>query len=225
MNRIYLVRHGENYANITKEFSYKSVDYDLTDKGRTQAEQTAQYFKGTKISGIYSSPLKRAVQTAEYISRESNKKVEIVEYFRELNVGDLEKSKPDKNSWDIYFSVTNDWYEGMKTRTFPNGEDYQTLLTRFYAGLEYIIKNRDNENIIVVGHGGIFTAGLLDLCSIKDRKEFAARQNHNCSISEILLDKKNNNLEGTLVRWADNSHLYGEAANFLNGLPERQAHT
>ena len=37
MNRIYLVRHGENTANLTKEFSHRRVDYSLTPKGILQA--------------------------------------------------------------------------------------------------------------------------------------------------------------------------------------------
>jgi broad specificity phosphatase PhoE len=44
MTTLYLVRHGENLANITKEFSYRAVDYPLTPKGILQAEQTAEYF-------------------------------------------------------------------------------------------------------------------------------------------------------------------------------------
>ena len=60
-NTIYLVRHGENLANITKEFSHRLVDYSLTPKGIIQAEQTAAYFRDFHIDEIYSSPLKRAV--------------------------------------------------------------------------------------------------------------------------------------------------------------------
>ncbi|MCK9171236.1 MAG: histidine phosphatase family protein [Treponema sp.] len=216
MNRIYLVRHGENYANISKEFSYKSVDYDLTEKGRLQAEQTALYFRQIQVNYLYSSPLKRALQTAEYIAEVINRNIETVEYFRELNVGDLEKSKPDKKSWDIYFKVMDDWFNGKKNSTFPNGENYKTLLERFYAGLEYVTKEKDNENIVVVGHAGIFLAGILELCSIKNKKEFVSRRNNNCSISEITLKKKKNKLTAELIRWADDSHLSGEAAEFIN---------
>ena len=41
MNHLYLVRHGENVANLTKEFSCCKVDYSLTAKGVLQAQQTA----------------------------------------------------------------------------------------------------------------------------------------------------------------------------------------
>ena len=102
MNKVYLVRHGENLANITKEFSYKLVDYALTEKGRVQAQQTADYLASQNIDEIFSSPLKRATQTAEYIAKKLNKQYEIIEQFREVNVGKLEKKAPDKNSWDIY---------------------------------------------------------------------------------------------------------------------------
>ena len=72
MTVLFLVRHGENVANITKEFSHRLVDYDLTDKGRLQASQTADYFrslsKNVSIDAMYSSPLKRAMQTADIVS-------------------------------------------------------------------------------------------------------------------------------------------------------------
>ena len=67
LNRLYLVRHGENMANLTKEFSYRHVDYSLTPKGVLQAQQTAAYFTDKHIHEIYTSPLKRAVETADII--------------------------------------------------------------------------------------------------------------------------------------------------------------
>ncbi len=63
--RIYLVRHGENLANITKEFSYRTVDYPLTSKGALQAEQTAERFIGQGIGAIYASPLLRASDSGD----------------------------------------------------------------------------------------------------------------------------------------------------------------
>jgi len=60
-NRLYLVRHGENLANLTKEFSYRQVDYSLTPKRVLQAQQTAACFTDKNIHEIYASPLKRAV--------------------------------------------------------------------------------------------------------------------------------------------------------------------
>ena len=60
MTHLYLIRHGENLANLTKEFSYRKVDYSLTPKGKLQAEQTARTLQDRGIAAVYSSPLRRA---------------------------------------------------------------------------------------------------------------------------------------------------------------------
>src|SRR5438046_2904114 len=93
-NTLYLIRHGENPANLTKEFSYKLVDYSLTTKGRVQAEQTALFFRDKHIDEIYSSPLRRAKETADIISEELHVPVTVMEQFREINIGDLEGKPP-----------------------------------------------------------------------------------------------------------------------------------
>ncbi len=82
MNTIYLIRHGENKANLTREFSCKKVDYPLTPKGIIQAQQTAEYFRDKHIDEIYASPLKRARETAEIIAEALGLKVVVMEQFR-----------------------------------------------------------------------------------------------------------------------------------------------
>src|SRR5258707_14895533 len=98
-NTLYLVRHGENPANITKEFSYKLVDYSLTPKGVLQAEQTAAFFQSIPLDAAYASPLKRARETAEIIARPQGLPVTLLEEFREVNVGKLELKPPTEENW------------------------------------------------------------------------------------------------------------------------------
>ncbi len=222
MTKVYLVRHGENLANITKQFSYKKIDYGLTEKGVQQSIQTADYFMNIKIDAIYSSPLKRAIQTSSYIAEKKEIKTVILENFREINVGDLEYALPNEENWNLYYTIIEDWYSGNKENKFPNGENYSELLSRFIEGFKVITNYSDGGTIILVGHGGIFTAGIIELCSITDKKEFGFRQNHNCSISEINIKNNNGILDFELIRWADFTHLSGSAANFINGLPEKK---
>ena len=59
-NRLYLLRHGENPANLSKVFSNRHVDHPLTEKGILQAQQTADYFVGQELQAICTSPLKRS---------------------------------------------------------------------------------------------------------------------------------------------------------------------
>lgn len=219
VRKLYLVRHGENRANITKEFSHRKVDYDLTERGRLQSLQTAEYFRSIPVDRIYASPLKRARQTAAYIAEAKGLPVGVIEEFRELDVGDLEGRAPDQAAWETYFRVTRDWYEGRLDSAFPNGEDGRELCRRFRAGLRKALSDESAPSVVVVGHGGIFTAGVLELCAIRDRLEFAARENGNCSVSELAVSEEGGELKAELLSWAYCGQLSGEAARLCSGLP------
>lgn len=220
MNRIFLVRHGENIANLTKEFSSRKVDYSLTPRGLLQAQQTAQYFTGKDIQAIYTSPLKRAVETAEIIASGSKLTPVVVEELREIDVGELEEPPPTAEKWALHNQIILRWFTGDLAARFPSGDDYYSLWSRMQAGLEQAVANRDGENIILVGHSGIFTATLKKICPAVDLQWLRTTQNHNCSIGEVLVNCANGSLTGELVRWSDVSHLSGEATQFVYGIPD-----
>lgn len=220
MNRLYLVRHGENKANLTKEFSYKLVDYSLTDKGVEQAKQTATYFADKHIQEIYASPLKRAIETAEIIAAQVALPVVVMENLREVNVGALEGQPVSAENWAVYQQIFDDWFEGKLTTRFPEGEDYDTLWARMQAGLKQIVARKANKNIVVVGHGGIFTVTLKDLCPNVDPNALRQGPNHNCSITEIMTMLRGERLEAELIFWASYAHLHGTAADLVAGTPQ-----
>lgn len=222
MNRLYLVRHGENRANITKEFSHKRVDYPLTPKGRLQAQQTAAYFADKDIHEIYSSPLKRAVETAEIIAARINLDVTVVENFREVNVGLLEGQPPSAEIWAHHDAIIEAWFDGKPEAAFPGGENYFTLWERMQSGIAHIVTGKTSQNIIIVGHGGIFTFTLKDLCRNIDPHWLFKATNANCSITEVLVEQHDESLVGELITWASWAHLHGPAAELIPGTPREQ---
>src|SRR6478609_932373 len=117
MNTIYLVRHGENPANILREFSYRTVDYSLTPRGVAQARQAAAFFRARPVDAIYSSPLKRARETAEEIAAALDLPIAVLEELREINVGDLEGQSTDEN-WVLHDAIVADWERGNVERMF-----------------------------------------------------------------------------------------------------------
>jgi broad specificity phosphatase PhoE len=221
-NRLYLVRHGENVANLTKEFSYRQVDYSLTAKGVLQAQQTAAYFTDKNIHEIYASPLKRAVETADILARVLHVPVVMLEHFREVNVGTLEGQPVKAEHWDLYHRIFADWFAGKGATTFPGGESYDMLWARMRAGLQRVLAYKAGHNMIIVGHGGLFTATLQDMCPGSDVAWLRQRPNHNGSITEILAVWRDRTVEGELVHWASSAHLHGEAADVVPGVPERR---
>lgn len=221
MNHLYLVRHGENLANLTLEFSHRKVDYSLTPKGRLQARQTAEYFHDKGIQAIYTSPLKRASETAQIIGEAVGLPVEVVEHFREVNVGELEGQKPTRALWAQHDTVVNAWNNGHPEACFPGGEDYPTLLNRIRAGLDEVLTGKDNQNLIIVGHGGMFTFTLRDLCQGMDDISRLDIGMPNCSITELLASLHEGVLRAELVRLSSVDHLNGEAADLALGAYEK----
>ena len=219
MNTLYLVRHGENFANITKQFSHRVIDLNLTEKGEMQAKQTGMHFKNVHIDELYSSPLIRAKQTADEISKNTNLKYVIVENLRELNVGALETSPAGQSEWQLHNEILSSWVNGDMTKSFPEGENGFSLCGRFKEALYNIFFGKENKAIAVVGHAGIFTYGMINLCCQEDVNIIKQTENNNCSISTFKIEAKNNMLKCKLIKWADVTHLYGDAANFVSAVP------
>jgi probable phosphoglycerate mutase len=219
MNRIYLVRHGENTANLTKEFSHRLVDYSLTPKGIVQAQQTAEFFKDKQIDAIYTSPLKRSFETAAIIGQALGLEPVVVEEFHEVNVGLMETWAPSAESWAEHDRIVRAWFGGQPELAFPEGEDYHGLVRRMRAGLDIALDGCEDNNMVIVGHGGIFTFTITDLCPEADLGALIRAPSHNCSITEIQLDRVHGRLQGVLRSWAASGHLSGEAAMFVAGHP------
>ena len=219
-NTLYLVRHGENLANITKEFSYKLVDYPLTPKGMVQAEQTAEFFRSLPIDAVYASPLKRARETAEIIARPRGLPVTLVEEFREVNVGDLELSPPTEEAWKLHDQVVGEWIKGNMAARFPGGENYFELIERSRRGLLEVTRGRSGQRIIVAAHGGILTGIVHNVCSDASN-DLSHSGMHNCAITEIELTTRGDEIiAGSLRDWACTTHLSGEAAELVSSVLE-----
>ncbi|HEY7021185.1 MAG TPA: histidine phosphatase family protein [Ktedonobacterales bacterium] len=220
MTKLYLVRHGENLANITKEFSYRAVDYPLTPKGVLQAEQTAEYFADRSIDAIYASPLLRARQTAEILTRRIAVPVHLRLELREINVGSLEGASTPEN-WALYHRISAAWYAGQAEVAFPDGEDLHMVEVRFLACLGEIVSAHPNSAVVVVGHGGVYTACIALLCPKLDLPTLLAQPNHNCSITEVEAALTyEGQVQGVLRAWASYSHLHGVAAEVVSALPD-----
>jgi len=219
--RLYLVRHGENRANLTKEFSSRKVDYPLTIKGQLQARQTAEFFVGKDIAAVYTSPLKRAQETAEVISGRLGIQAIVKENYREVDVGEMEGRPPNAADWALHDQILWGWMNGSPERLFPGGDNYWSLWDRFYQGMLQVANDHPGQNVIIVAHGGIFFTCLPRLCPEVTPEWLWEQTNPNCSVSEILVGQEDGDghLSGKLVTWASCTHLSGEAADFVSAYP------
>jgi len=86
---IYFVRHGQTIWNVEKRFQGLS-DSPLTELGITQAKLLGKKLKDIKFDKFYSTSLKRANDTANYIKGDRDQEVEIFDDFIEISMGDME---------------------------------------------------------------------------------------------------------------------------------------
>lgn len=218
MTTIYWVRHGENRANLTKEFSHRLVDYPLTAKGRLQAEQTGEYFRTRPVQVVYASPLRRAVETAEAIARPLGLPVQVIEDFREVNVGDLEARPVSVEAWAENERIFRAWLEGDLGARFPGGEDYYELQERMQRGYRFVLEESRGQQVVIVAHGGNFISTLRFFCPDVDLFWLLSQESHNCSISCLDMELRRGKVTGRLIDWAYSGHLSGAAAELVSGI-------
>jgi len=178
-----------------------------------------EYLAGTHVDGIFCSPMKRAHETAQIIASQIPMEVTLMPEFQEANVGDLEGRGVTDQNWEIYHSVTNQWYAGNSRASFPGGEDYVSVWERTRKGYLKALQNRDNNNLVIVGHGCIFTATLKEFIPGLEIHWLQNAVLYNCAITELEMDIVNGELKGRIVNWSDNHHLSGDALTTLPAIP------
>jgi len=160
--KLYFVRHGESEANLLNEFSNRGCKHGLTCKGRQQSTKLAQKLKEFPVAILFSSPLLRAIQTADILANELDVPYEINDALREYDCGILE-GKSDEASWDIYNAVFNDWIQHRHWENrIEHGESFLDIKERFVPFVKCLVEKYHNssDGIILVGHGGLYRCML-----------------------------------------------------------------
>jgi broad specificity phosphatase PhoE len=205
--RLYLVRHGQSVANVTWQFSYKRYDPPLTELGVQQAEATADHLRTLRIDAVYSSPMLRAIQTAEVFTAALGLDYAVLEDLREVNVGDLEDGGSTEEDWAIHRQIHEAWAGGNLDAAFPGGEDYHGLAGRALRAFAQIVAERPGQASLVVAHGAIFTAAVDALCPAVSMAEIMKLPNGNCGITTVDVATDGARLIGTLGGWASRDHI------------------
>lgn len=199
--KVFLVRHGETEWNRLGKFQ-GCQDIDLSTEGIVQAKYLTKRLD-TNFDYIYTSPLKRAVQTADIIA--ASKKIEpmIASELREINFGDWEglTLKDISSQFQAEFNIwRNDKLEGPMC-----GGDLsiKNASTRSKNAIKEIATKHKGKSILIVAHGGIIKAGLIGLFDWNMTMYHKIKLG-NTSICEIDFDF---DLNPTIVTINDTSHL------------------
>ena len=165
---IYFVRHGQTIWNVEKRFQGLS-DSPLTELGITQAKLLGEKLKDIKFDKFYSTSLKRANDTANYIKGNRKQEVEIFDDFVEISMGDMEGIQQEEFKKLFPEQVKNFFFNQLEYNPSSfKGESFLEVRERVAKGLEKFIKlNQDYERVLVVSHGATLKT-LLHYISGKD---------------------------------------------------------
>ena len=165
---IYFVRHGQTVWNVEKRFQGLS-DSPLTELGITQAKLLGEKLKDIKFDKFYSTSLKRAYDTANYIKGNRKQKVEIFDDFVEISMGDMEGIKQEDFKKLYPEQVKNFFFNQLEYDPSSfGGESFLEVRERVIRGLNKFIElNKNYERVLVVSHGATLKT-LLHYISGKD---------------------------------------------------------
>ena len=151
MTLLLLIRHGENDYVKTGRMAGRLPGVHLNERGQKQAQALGDALKNVPIKAIYSSPLERAIETANPIA--NARKLQILQ---EPGLLDTDIGKWQGKSLKV-LSLTKLWkivQHAPSRFRFPDGESFPEMQTRISETLERIIKkhNKPQDIVAVVFH-------------------------------------------------------------------------
>ena len=150
MAKLILVRHGETDWNQVDRIQ-GWLDIPLNEEGIKQAEKLAKELSGVRIAAIYSSPLKRALQTAQAIAEKQHLKVKKLSALKEINQGKWQgllisrAKRRDRKLYSRWLSAP------IKVRP-PEGESLEEVSLRVEKACRRIVNNYPQETVCLVTH-------------------------------------------------------------------------
>lgn len=164
--RLILVRHTETVWQSTgaraviERRTHGVSDVELSEKGLRQAELLATSLKDEEIVAIYSSPLKRASDTAQVITKYHQIEVKIDEGLKEMDQGDLE-GLTFTEMGRKYRDLLKKWRENPTSVRMPNGESLEEVQERSWGSIQRITEKHLDGTVVVVSHNFVI---LTILC-------------------------------------------------------------
>jgi len=155
---VILVRHGETDGNISEVLQGQSVDSELNSEGARQVENIVPRLEDIGVDLIFSSPLKRARQSAEIINQRLNVPIKFDKRILERDYGALGgKSKKDAAK---FAGVSEEELQKMrKSNEYDfrpyGGESAEDVEKRLKKFLKDIKKEYSGKTVLVVTHGGV----------------------------------------------------------------------
>lgn len=163
--QLLFVRHAETVANRERRWQGQRHDGEITPRGYRQIEAVARRLADLRgsVAALYTSPLRRALETAQAIGQALDLSPIVEPGFREIDFGQLDSltSQEIRDRHPAFFAA---WQRRDNLDlTWPGGERRLDFHRRVRAALERVLNRHDGSRVVIVAHGGTIWAGLCHL--------------------------------------------------------------
>ena len=201
MTRIILVRHGQTEWNRNERFRGQA-DIPLNETGLAQAQATGKRVVAEwQPVAVYSSPLSRAVKTAEAIASQFQLPVQIHPGLTDIDYGEWQGLTPDeaRQRWPKEIDA---WYNAPHTAQIPGGETLESLRKRTMKTIIALSSRHPAQTIVLVGHTVINRIILLGILGLGNDRFWRLKQD-TCAINVFEMEAG----EFSLVTLNDTCHI------------------
>jgi broad specificity phosphatase PhoE len=199
MTKFILARHGETLWNVEKVYRGRT-DVDLDEVGIKQAELLGKYLNKWELEAIYSSPLKRALDTANIIARYQKVSVHVAEGLIDFDYGEWQ-SLPEQEAKRLYPTLHNEWHNNPHKVTMPSGESLEDVRKRAIEVVNDVL-SKCQGSVVLVSHRVVNKVLICSLLGLDNSHFWNIKQD----VGGITIF---NYVEGrfVLTRHNDTSHL------------------
>jgi probable phosphoglycerate mutase len=209
MTTLYLIRHGESYANVDPGGSVAGMkgDRGLTELGRRQAERLHDRLLSGEIAAdvLIASTLPRARQTAEIIQPALDLPIQWDDEVQEMRPGTAD-GEPWLEMQRMHgrADFRRDPYRPLS----PGGETWGQFVLRVGTALDRIAREHDGKTIVIVTHGGFIDSTFLVLFGVNTLIQPQLElYTHNTSITQWEKHGHDGTPRWRLVRYNDDLHV------------------
>lgn len=201
--RFILVRHGQTEWNRVERFRGRA-DVPLNATGLDQAAATGRRIAAAwQPAAVYSSPLSRAIQTADAVVSHFNQEVQVLPGLIDIDYGQWQGLTPDEAS-SRWPKLVDAWNNAPHTAHIPDGETLADVHARGLAAVRELANRHEGQTIVLVSHTVMNRAILLAVLGLGNDRFWRLRQDP-CAINVFEVDRG----DFTLVSFNDTCHLAG----------------